>query len=50
MVGPEEGKKIVPIWGLNDEGEIRGAWREIGLPNMWYMMGASLSLHLYCSS
>ena len=39
MVGPEAGEKIVPIWGLNAEGEPRGTWREIGLPNMWYMMG-----------
>lgn len=39
LVGAEEGKKIVPIWSLNAEGEIRGAWREIGLPNFWYMMG-----------
>ena len=39
IVGEEEGKKLTPIWGLNEEGEIRTAWREIGLPNAWYMMG-----------
>ncbi|KIP03537.1 hypothetical protein PHLGIDRAFT_94663 [Phlebiopsis gigantea 11061_1 CR5-6] len=39
IVGEEEGSKIPTIWGLNKEGEIRVAWREIGLPNMWYMMG-----------
>ena len=39
IVGEEEGKKVVPIWSINVEGEVRGAWREIGLPNVWYMMG-----------
>ena len=38
----ETGSKIGPIWGLNEEGEINGAWRDIGVPNMWYMMGMSL--------
>ena len=28
-----------PIWGLDSEGEIIGAWRNFGVPNMWYMMG-----------
>ena len=39
IVGPEDGEKITAIWSLNSEGELRTAWREIGLPNMWYMMG-----------
>ncbi|KIP03530.1 hypothetical protein PHLGIDRAFT_110740 [Phlebiopsis gigantea 11061_1 CR5-6] len=39
IIGEEEGRKLTPIWGLNEEGEIRTAWREIGLPNAWYMMG-----------
>ena len=28
-----------PIWGLDSEGEANGAWRNFGVPNMWYMMG-----------
>ena len=39
ILGPEDGKKIPRIWGLNAEGELRTAWREIGLSNAWYMMG-----------
>ena len=31
--------KCSPVWGMNEEGEIRGTWREIGPPNLWYMMG-----------
>ncbi|KXN81274.1 putative indole-3-pyruvate monooxygenase YUCCA4 [Leucoagaricus sp. SymC.cos] len=39
ICGEEVGKKLKKIWGLNSEGEIHGAWRDIGVPNMWYMMG-----------
>ena len=31
--------KCIPIWGLDKEGEVRGAWRELGVPNLYYMMG-----------
>ena len=48
LVGPEEGKKVAPILGLNAEGELRGMWREIGLPNLWYMMG-NLALYRFYS-
>ena len=30
---------LTPIWGINDEGDPRTAWREVGVPNVWYMMG-----------
>ncbi|GJE89306.1 Flavin-containing monooxygenase [Phanerochaete sordida] len=40
LVGADVGAKIPPIWGLNEEGELRGPFRELeGLPNMWLMMG-----------
>ncbi|KAJ7662439.1 hypothetical protein B0H17DRAFT_1093497 [Mycena rosella] len=26
------------IWGLDEEGEIHGSWRDIGVPGLWYMM------------
>jgi hypothetical protein len=28
-----------PIWGLDKEGEINGAWRDMGVRGLWYMMG-----------
>ncbi|KAJ6539575.1 hypothetical protein B0H19DRAFT_1213485 [Mycena capillaripes] len=28
-----------PIWGLDEDGEIQGCWRDLGLPGLWYMMG-----------
>jgi hypothetical protein len=39
ILGPEVGARLKPIWGLDPEGEIRGAWRDVGIPRVWYMMG-----------
>ncbi|KAH9484751.1 Indole-3-pyruvate monooxygenase YUCCA1 [Psilocybe cubensis] len=38
VCGEEVANKCRPIWGLNDEGEINGAWRNLGVVNLWYMM------------
>lgn len=43
ICGDEVGHRIPALWGLNDEGELRGVWREIGTPGLWYMMGKSSS-------
>ncbi|KAJ7748281.1 hypothetical protein DFH07DRAFT_830240 [Mycena maculata] len=39
ICGDEIGDKCKQIWGLNDEGEIHGAWRDLGVPGLWYMIG-----------
>ena len=39
ILGEEAGKKLAPIWGLDDEGELRSCWKETTLPNTWLMMG-----------
>lgn len=39
ILGPELGKKLTPVWGIDGEGEIRTAWKEAGLENLWVMMG-----------
>ncbi|TCD68951.1 hypothetical protein EIP91_009341 [Steccherinum ochraceum] len=39
IVGDTVVDRMPPIWGINDEGEIRGVWREIGTPGLWYMVG-----------
>ncbi|KAF9813360.1 hypothetical protein IEO21_05652 [Rhodonia placenta] len=39
LLGDELTSKLGPIWDLNEEGEERGAWRWLGLPNLWFMMG-----------
>ncbi|KAF8815761.1 FAD/NAD(P)-binding domain-containing protein [Phlegmacium glaucopus] len=39
MIGPEQGAKLRPIWGLDDEGETNGAWRWSGVENLYMMVG-----------
>ena len=39
ILGPEAGVRLKPIWGLDPEGEICGAWRDLGIPRAWYMIG-----------
>ncbi|KAF9779781.1 hypothetical protein BJ322DRAFT_1012818 [Thelephora terrestris] len=39
ILGEELGGKVKPIWGLDSSGEAKGAWRDIGIDNLWYMMG-----------
>ncbi|GJE89351.1 NAD(P)/FAD-dependent oxidoreductase [Phanerochaete sordida] len=40
LLGPEVGARVPGLWGLNAEGELRGAWHELdGLDNMWSTMG-----------
>ncbi|KAJ7090179.1 hypothetical protein C8R44DRAFT_818281 [Mycena epipterygia] len=39
ICGDEIGTQCKKIWGLNDEGEINGAWRDLGVPGLWYMIG-----------
>ncbi|GJE89304.1 hypothetical protein PsYK624_054010 [Phanerochaete sordida] len=41
MSSTDVGARIPPIWGMNEEGELRGPFRELdGLPTMWLMMGS----------
>ncbi|KXN87226.1 putative indole-3-pyruvate monooxygenase YUCCA8 [Leucoagaricus sp. SymC.cos] len=28
-----------PVWGMDDEGELNGVWRDMGFKGLWYMMG-----------
>ncbi|TFK48079.1 FAD/NAD(P)-binding domain-containing protein [Heliocybe sulcata] len=39
LLGGKFSDKVKPIWGLNDEGEFNGNWRDLGVPNLWYMIG-----------
>jgi len=39
ILGKDLGSKVKQIWGLDDEGEPRGAWRDVGIDNLWCMMG-----------
>lgn len=39
IFGKEVAGKTKGVWGLDEEGEIRGLWRGSGHPGFWYMAG-----------
>ncbi|KAH9931312.1 FAD/NAD-P-binding domain-containing protein [Fomitopsis serialis] len=39
LVGDEVASRVSPIWALDKEGEQNGAWRFLGVPNLWFMTG-----------
>ncbi|KZV68886.1 FAD/NAD(P)-binding domain-containing protein [Peniophora sp. CONT] len=39
VLGDQVTEKLSPLWGLDDEGEIRGSWRDSGVPRLWCMAG-----------
>ena len=39
LLSEELGSKVKQIWGLDGAGELKGAWRDIGVDNLWCMIG-----------
>lgn len=39
ILGEEFAEKCGPIWGIDEEGEFKTAYRETGVPNLWIMVG-----------
>ncbi|KDR66366.1 hypothetical protein GALMADRAFT_162115 [Galerina marginata CBS 339.88] len=39
VCGDEVASRCKDIWGLNDEGELNGVWRDLGVPGLWMMLG-----------
>ncbi|KXN87227.1 putative indole-3-pyruvate monooxygenase YUCCA4 [Leucoagaricus sp. SymC.cos] len=39
VLDPETFKDVGEIWNLDDEGEFNGVWGDLGVPNLWFMMG-----------
>ena len=39
LLSEELGSKVKQIWGLDDACEVKGAWRDLGVDNLWCMMG-----------
>jgi hypothetical protein len=38
-LGDEIAKSCDPIWGIDEKGEFKGAYRVTGVPNLWLMVG-----------
>lgn len=47
IFGEKVGKRLNPIWGLDDEGEIKTIWRDSGHPNFYYMGGNLMLSRFY---
>ncbi|KAJ3783361.1 hypothetical protein GGU10DRAFT_296283 [Lentinula aff. detonsa] len=39
ICGEEIGDKCNDVWGFDAEGEMRGSWRDMNVPGLWYAMG-----------
>ncbi|KAE9407932.1 hypothetical protein BT96DRAFT_54915 [Gymnopus androsaceus JB14] len=39
ICGDDVANKCSPVWGLNEEGEIHGSWKDMKIPGLWYAMG-----------
>lgn len=39
--GPEVASRADDYWGLDDEGELKGAYKPNSHPNLWYMGGGT---------
>lgn len=48
IFGNKVADKLNPVWGLDEEGEIKTMWRDSGHPNFWYM-GGNLAASRYFS-
>ena len=42
ICGDEVADKCKPLWGMDEEGEINGCWKDLGIPGLWYIMGMLL--------
>jgi putative flavoprotein involved in K+ transport len=39
LLGDDVAEQCTPVWGLDDEGELRGVWRRTGHEGLWFMGG-----------
>ncbi|KAJ7771529.1 hypothetical protein B0H16DRAFT_1409934 [Mycena metata] len=39
FLGDEIMDRVGPVWGLDDEGELRGCYRPTGQPGLWFAAG-----------
>ncbi|KIK66458.1 hypothetical protein GYMLUDRAFT_257766 [Collybiopsis luxurians FD-317 M1] len=39
VLGQDVVDKMVPIWGLDEEGELNGVWRDTGVEGVWVAIG-----------
>lgn len=45
--GPEMAEKVGPVWGLDDEGELRNMWRPTRQPGLWFHAGSLYQCRIF---
>jgi putative flavoprotein involved in K+ transport len=46
-LGDEVADRIGPVWGLDDEGELRNMWRPTAQPGLWFNAGSLAQCRIY---
>ncbi len=39
LLGERNAARVGPVWGIDESGEQRNAWRQTALPGLWFMLG-----------
>jgi putative flavoprotein involved in K+ transport len=47
LFGGEVAEKVGPIWGYDDEGELRNMWRRTAQPGLWFTAGSLAQCRIY---
>jgi cation diffusion facilitator CzcD-associated flavoprotein CzcO len=47
LFGDAIADRVGPIWGYDDEGELRNMWRRTGQPGLWFIAGSFAQCRIY---
>ncbi|KAH8817494.1 flavin-containing monooxygenase [Xylogone sp. PMI_703] len=47
IVGEDIGSRLADYWGIDDEGELRGAYKKLNYPGIWYLGGGAPLARFY---
>jgi cation diffusion facilitator CzcD-associated flavoprotein CzcO len=47
LFGDAVAESVGPIWGYDDEGELRNMWRRTGQPGLWFTAGSLAQCRIY---
>lgn len=47
LFGDETADRLIPVWDMDEEGEINALWRDSGHPGFWFMGGPLVMARIY---
>jgi putative flavoprotein involved in K+ transport len=47
VLGDEVADRIGPVWGFDDQGELRNMWRRTGQPGLWFTAGSLAQCRIF---